>query len=145
MHTFSFYSISNAQADALREKFGKAIEGNMVKGKTPLGEVALQYNYSPASGQLTISVIEKPFVITNGMIETHLRDELNTIAAELAQEEAVDREHEERRVKGKKATESEAKATPGLPVVAPPSPATVPAPTPTKKEALQKVADASKG
>lgn len=127
MHTFSFYSVSPAVADALRERFSSSIEGDLIKAKTPLGYVTLQYDYNQPSGQLTISVVDKPFAVTNGMIETNLRDEINTIAA---------------------AIESKAK-TPGYPVpvapvappvATPPLPVVAPESIPEKTEVAQTVA-----
>lgn len=121
-NTFSFYSVSSDVADTLRSAFASSIEAdNIVRGKTPLGEVELQYDYSAASGQLTIVVLKKPYFVSMGMIQDHLRDALNSCAAHLA------------------ANAVEAKPVPVPPTEAPPAPSSAPEPIPAKTEEAQTV------
>lgn len=84
-NTFCFYSISQEVADAvlagITASKDSSIEGNIIKGKTPLGEVTLQYDYVPQSKVVTVSILSKPFIVSSGMIETQIRDALNTEAA----------------------------------------------------------------
>ena len=76
-NTLTFYSVSKVQVDRLLEHLGLTPdEEGMVSGETPLGKLTCQVAYVEPSGQLSVTVIDKPMFLTFATIEAHVKDAL---------------------------------------------------------------------
>ena len=125
-HTLQFLSVSQTQVHAVLQILAKedgvvpvgdsdpTLLNGSLKGKTPLGEVTGTYDYSPASGQLTVVITEKPALLTVDTIKMKIREAID--GAAVPQAEPV----------------SETPVPAAIPIT--PPPATVPASTETKPQ-----------
>jgi hypothetical protein len=81
-NTLTFYSIAKVQVDRLLEHLGLTPdEEGMVSGETPLGKLTCQVAYVESSGQLSVTVIDKPHLLTFATIETHIKSAMTAAEA----------------------------------------------------------------
>jgi len=90
--TLTFYSISRPQVNALIDilkKGGATVTDDKIEGPTPAGDVKADWWYNQGSGQLTVVVTDKPFVVGMETIESHLKDQLAQASVDVARAEAA--------------------------------------------------------
>ena len=79
--TFTYYSVSEDQVKAMLAGLGaNAVHDFDVTIGTPFGDISGTYNYVLSSGQLTIVVEHKPFIVSHNMIDEHIRVSLAAAA-----------------------------------------------------------------
>jgi hypothetical protein len=92
-NTLTFYSVSQAEVDSLLSEM-TVVDGNtptegILRGRTPLGEVAGSYDFHPASGMLHITITEKPFILTMSHIEGQIRQQLDAAKTQVQNKQVV--------------------------------------------------------
>ena len=78
-HTLTFYSVSQVQVDYLLNDLvstGGSVNGDVAEAKTVLGPLKVQVDFNSRSGQLAVTVLEKPLMLTVNAIENAIRQAL---------------------------------------------------------------------
>lgn len=79
-NVLTFYSVGADQVAHLFKDFGVDIKGNetegAIEGKTPLGDVKMEYSFHAQSGQLTVVVVHKPFLLSMNTIDSQIKGKL---------------------------------------------------------------------
>ena len=92
--SLTFYSVTLPQLNAALKSLGlsqlepsepdtRVVTGS-ASGETPVGKLACDLALHTDSGQLTVTVTEKPMLITMAAVQHHIQSKLNESIAETA-------------------------------------------------------------
>jgi hypothetical protein len=125
-NTLTFYSIGRAQIDYVFRKLGVSHDANgLVSGETPLGKLIVRTAYAEGSGQFTVEVVQKPFLLTMATIEHQIRTalenagdaitELTQLAQAASETPVAAAGTQEKKVSNRKASGADSKSSGEIP------------------------------
>lgn len=75
-HTLQFLAVSQQQYDFLTSKVGEPDKDGVIEGPTPFGEVKCKIDFNKQGGQLTVVILDKPFLLTIDTIKHQINGQL---------------------------------------------------------------------